>query len=326
MIPDGVRPVRRAPRRHAEHNVRMAAANWIDLLDPTAEDLQEHAPGGLEESALELLLAEPQHDDDPRPTLQGHGRYVFGVFLVAAAILEEDLICYQEIDLVITGDTILTVRKTPADGRAPYDLDDVRSAVRPTDSPGMIAYRIVDDVAEKYLDLVDDIDAEIDELEDKVEFQSAAETRERISSLRHDLLHLRRTLAPTRDAVRRVVDDVIEVKEGTEVFPREVEVAFNSSYDKLLRAFDGLELSRDLLASVRDYQQAKIANDQNDVTKRLTVIASVILLPTFIVGLYGQNFHNIPELRWHLGYAYSWALILVTTVIQLWWFRRKKWI
>jgi magnesium transporter len=302
------------------------AANWIDLLDPTAEELREHAPHELEESALELLLAEPQHEDDPRPTLQGHGRYVFGIFLVARAILDEDLLCYQEIDLVITGDTILTVRKTPADGRKPYDLAEVRDAVRQTDSPGMIAYRIVDDVAEKYLDLIDDIDAEIDELEDRVEAQPAATTRERISTLRHDLLHLRRTLAPTRDAVRRVVDDVIEVTKGPEVFPHDVEVAFNSAYDKLLRAFDGLELSRDLLASVRDYHQSKIANDQNEVMKRLTVVASVILLPTFIVGLYGQNFVDIPELRWHWGYAFSWAVIVGTTAIQLWWFRRKKWL
>jgi magnesium transporter len=302
------------------------AANWIDLLDPTAEELREHAPKELEESALGLLLAEPEHEDDPRPTLQGHGSYVFGVFLIARAILDEDLLCYQEIDLVITGDTILTVRKTPADDRKPYDLEEVRNAVRPTDSAGMIAYRIVDDVAEKYLDLIDDIDAEIDELEDRVEVQPAATTRERISTLRHDLLHIRRTLAPTRDAIRRVVDDVIEVTEGPDVFPHDVEVAFNSAYDKLLRAFDGLELSRDLLASVRDYHQSKIANDQNEVMKTLTVIASVILLPTFIVGLYGQNFRYIPELKWHVGYAYSWALIVVTTAIQFWWFRRKKWI
>jgi magnesium transporter len=60
--------------------------------------------------------------------------------------------------------------------------------------------------------------------------------------------------------------------------------------------------------------------------KRLTVIASLILLPTFIVGLYGQNFVHMPELRWHYGYGYSWGLILVTTVLQLIWFRRKRWL
>jgi magnesium transporter len=105
-----------------------------------------------------------------------------------------------------------------------------------------------------------------------------------------------------------------------------VEIAFNAAYDKLLRAFDGLELSRDLLASVRDYHQSKIANDQNDVMKRLTIVASLLLPPTFIVGVYGQNFVKIPELKWHWGYGFSWALIVGTTLIQLWFFRRKRWL
>jgi magnesium transporter len=128
-----------------------------------------------------------------------------------------------------------------------------------------------------------------------------------------------------RDAVRRVIDGTVEVEQGPEVFPHDVEVALNAAYDKFLRASDGLDLARDLLAGVRDYSQAKIANDQNEVMKRLTVIASLLLLPTFIVGLYGQNFKDIPELHWGFGYGYVWALIVVTTLLQLWWFRRKNW-
>jgi magnesium transporter len=217
------------------------------------------------------------------------------------------------------------VRKTPHGNRAACDVDIVKKTIKATDSAGMMAYRLVDEIAERYLDLVDALDEEIDELEDKVEDQPAEKTRERLSALRHDLLHIRRTLAPMRDAVRRVVDDVVDVDEGPDVFPHDVEVAFNSAYDKLMRAFDGLELSRDLLASVRDYSQSKIANDQNDVMKRLTVVASLLLPPTFIVGLYGQNFVDIPELKWHWGYAFSWALILSTTLLQLVWFRRKHW-
>ena len=302
------------------------AAEWIDLLDPSEEELREQAPRNLEDTAIEPLVAHPRHDDEPRPTLQGHGDYVFGIFLLARAVPDEDSIYYQEIGVVLTHDMMLTVRKTPADGGEPYDIEPVRAAVRATDSPGMIAYRIVDDIAEKYLDLVDDVDAEIDELEDKVDVQSGQETRERISDLRHDLLHIRRTLAPMRDAVRRVVDDVVEVERGKDVFPHDVEIAFNSAYDKLLRALDGLEFSRDLLSSVRDYHQSKIANDQNEVTKRLTVIASIILFPTFIVGVYGQNFVHMPELHWHYGYAYSWGLIVGSTLVQLWWFRRKRWL
>jgi Mg2+ and Co2+ transporter CorA len=251
------------------------AAKWIDLLDPSEEELREQAPRELEEIAIEPLVAHPRHDDEPRPTLQGHGDYVFGIFLLARAMPDEDSIYYQEIGVVLTNDMLLTIRKTPADRGEPYDIEPVRAAARDTDSPGMIAYRIVDDIAEKYLDLV---------------------------------------------------DDVVEVERGKDVFPHDVEIAFNGAYDKLLRALDGLEFSRDLLSSVRDYHQSKIANDQNEVTKRLTVIASIILFPTFIVGVYGQNFVHMPELHWHYGYAYSWALIVGSTLVQLWWFRRKRWL
>ena len=301
-------------------------AEWIDLVDPTDEKLREHLPTELQESALDLLLAPAQHTDEPRPTLQGHGRYVFGVFLVAVAVRDENRVYYQEIDVVTTSERLITVSKTPP-GEQSFDPRPAKEACHPDDSAGMMLYRLVDDVAERYLNLVDDLDAEIDELEDSVETASPAQTRDRLSELRHDLLHIRRTLAPTRDVVRRVVDNVVEVEEGPEVFPHDVEVAFNSAYDKLLRAFDGLELSRDLIASVRDYLQAKIANDQNEVMKKLTVIASLLLLPTFIVGLYGQNFHHhFPELNWQFGYLFSWGLIVATTALQLWFFKRNRWI
>src|SRR6266545_3606970 len=280
----------------------------------------------MQESALNLLREPAQQAHELRPTLQGHGSYVFGVFLVAVAVRDENRVYYQEIDVVATSERLITVSKTPPDEQS-FDPRPAKEACHPNDSGGMMLFRLVDDIAERYLDLIDDVDEEIDELEDVVESATAAHIRERISVLRHDLLHIRRTLAPTRDAIRRVVDNVVEVEEGNEVFPHDVEVAFNGAYDKLLRAFDGLELSRDLIASVRDYLQAKIANDQNEVTKKLTVIASLLLLPTFIVGLYGQNFHHhFPELNWQFGYLFSWGLIVATTFVQLWFFRRNRWI
>jgi magnesium transporter len=105
-----------------------------------------------------------------------------------------------------------------------------------------------------------------------------------------------------------------------------VELSFGGAYDKLLRAKDGLELSRDLVAGARDYHQSKVSNEQNEVMKRLTVIAALLLVPTFIVGLYGQNFVKIPELHWTWGYWWSWGLIVVTTIGQLAFFKRKKWL
>jgi magnesium transporter len=301
-------------------------AEWVDLLDPSEEELRKHLPADIQQSALDLLLTPAERGDEPRPTLQGHGRYVFGIFLVAVAVRDENRVFYQEIDVVVTSERLITVSKAPP-GEQPFDPRPAKDACNPQDSTGMMFYRLVDDIADRYLDLIDAVDEEIDELEDSVETSTAEHTRERISSLRHDLLHIRRTLAPTRDAIRRVVDNVVEVEEGGEVFTHDVEVAFNSAYDKLLRAFDGVELSRDLLVSVRDYLQAKIATDQNEVAKRLTVIASLLLVPTFIVGVYGQNFqHHFPEIHWQFGYAFSWGLIVATTLVQLWFFRRNRWI
>ena len=301
-------------------------ATWIDLIDPTAEELRAKLPRELQESALAQLLTPAEHEDEPRPTLQAHGDYVFGVFLVAVAVPDAERVFYQEIDVVLTHDTLLTVSKTPP-GEHAYDPRPARNSCHPHEPAGMMFYRLVDDIAERYLDLVDELDEEIDALEDTVETASPTDIRTRLSELRHQLLHIRRTLSPTRDAIRRIVDNVIEVEDGPEVFPHQVEIAFNSAYDKLLRAFDGLELSRDLIASVRDYLQAKIANDQNEVMKKLTAIASILLVPTFIVGLYGQNFrHHFPELAWRFGYAWSWGLIVVATLAQVIYFRRKGWI
>lgn len=102
--------------------------------------------------------------------------------------------------------------------------------------------------------------------------------------------------------------------------------SFADAHDKLLRAAESLDLARDLLASARDHQQARIAHEQNEVVKKLTVTASLLLLPTFIVGVYGQNFEQLPELGWRLGYGFSWAVIVVSTLVQLAFFRWKKWL
>jgi magnesium transporter len=303
----------------------VAPDRWIDLLDPTLEELVAAVPGDVHESALKQLLAPAHHDDEPRPKLESHGDYVFGVFLVVVADNAADTIFYQEVDLVLSRHLLVTVRKTPPDGRPPYDVTPAQDACRVGESPAMNVYRLVDDVAERFLDLIDALNDEIDDLEDHIEDWPPARIRARMSVLRHDLLHIRRVLSPTRDAVRGVVDNRIEL-EGEEIFTRDVELSFGAAYDKLLRAVEGLELSRDLAAGVRDYYQGKIANDQNDVMKKLTAIASMLLLPTLIVGLYGQNFDNIPELHWGWGYYWSLGLIAISSLGQFLYFRRKGWL
>jgi magnesium transporter len=303
-------------------------AEWIDLLDPSEERLDASLPQALHGRAMERLRQPIRHDDEPRPTIESHGDYVYAVFVVPVCRRRQDEVFYQEIDLVATRDVVLTVRKTPA-GDRPFDESPIRAevAAQPDAPAGKIVFFVFDAVAEAYLHVVDELDDEIDELEEAVEKGDPAYVRTRVSQLRRHFLHIRRSLAPTRDAADRVADRRVDLEGEEELFPETIELDFRDAYEKLLRAGEGLELSRDLLASVRDYLQSRIANDQNEVMKTLTAIASILLLPTFIVGLYGQNFqHHFPEIHWQFGYLWSWGLIVATTLVQLWFFRRKRWI
>lgn len=239
---------------------------------------------------------------------------------------EEDIVFVQEIDLVLTADRAVTVRKTPP-GRAVFDSSRVGDACAESDGPGVVAYHVADEVAERYLDLLDDLVAEVEELEDNVERWTHDRVRRRLSELRHDVVTIRRTLAPTRDAVRRVVDGRLDLdSSGEQLFDRPLELRFADAHDKLLRAAEHLELARELIAAAREYHQSRIATEQNEIVKKLAVVASLVLLPTFVVGVYGQNFEHMPELGWRLGYAFSWAIIVASTVAQLVFFRRKRWI
>jgi magnesium transporter len=299
-------------------------AEWIDLIDPSAVELHKALPEHVHQTALEALLAPHVHDDEPRPRIESHGDYILGILLIPVAVKDEDRVFYQEVDFVATTEVLVSVSKTPP-GEQPFDPKPAKEACRAHEDVGMYAYHLVDEIAERFLDLIDDLDDEIDELEDLVPTETPQVVGRRLRELRHDVRHIRSTALPTRDAVRQIVDDRIEL-DGAELFPRNVEIAFGDAYDKLLRVSEGLDSSRDQLGGIRDFLQGKIANDQNEVMKALTAIASILLLPTFIVGLYGQNFRNIPELHWGFGYAWSWGLIVGTTIAQVVYFRRKRWL
>jgi magnesium transporter len=299
---------------------------WIDLLDPSEDELLAESPVELHWSALGQLLAPPPERATARPRFESHGDYVFGVLLLPVVVPEEDRLVYEEVDFVLTSEVALTVRKTPP-GDEPFSIEPVQDACDAHGSPsaGLVVYYLVDEVAERYLGLLDSMNDEIDELEEGIETWAHEQIRRRLADLREDVLQIRRTLGPTRDAVRRIVDGRVDVGKD-EIFDRPLELSFADAYDKLLHAVESLDAARDLIASARDYHQSKIAQDQNEVVKKLTVIASLLLLPTFIVGVYGQNFDNMPELDWRLGYAFSWAIIVVTTIGQLAFFRWKRWI
>ncbi len=308
-----------APQHSGARYRSAMAAHWIDLEDPDTASLEAALPEGVHVVTVERLADPDHHSDQPRPRLEMHGPVVLGVLVLP--ILEGAEVRSIPIDVVMSAERIVTVH--PASPEVREVLTEVDGAAS---SNGQVLCSLFDAVGERFLMIVDDFEKAIDGLEDQVMGAERDGIRARIGELRHAILHVRRVLAPTRDAARRVVDDRLDLESGLDLFDHGVQLRFADTYDKLLRATDGLDLCRDLLAGVRDFLQAEVANSQNEVMKRLTVVASLLLLPTFIVGLYGQNLKGMPEVRWHFGYAFSWALIVVTTVAQLVYFRRRRWI
>jgi magnesium transporter len=245
------------------------------------------------------------------------------VLLAARAVPDENRIAYQEVDFVATPELLVTVRKAPR-GDAPFDPAGLHPAAEQGESAGALVHRLVDETADTYLTSVDEVYAEIEELEDAIDDWLPSVVRERISGLRHELLQSRRTVSATRSAVRRILDGRIEVGDHA-LFPAEVELRFAETYETLVRVTEELDIARDLLAGVRDHHQSKITESQGEIAKKLTVIASLVLVPSLIVGYYGQNFESaFDEEYWSIGV--SSGLILASTIVQLVLFRWRRWI
>ena len=298
------------------------ASQWIDLVDPTREEL--HAlPIQLDPEAVELL-AEPAGDGrGVRPLLEAHGSYVLAVLSRPHVRSGEAPVTYLELDVVASPTAFVTVRKTGPRGDL-VPVDGVDALVDADAAPGAVFQGVVDDAADAFLEVLDALFESIDHLEDDIEHLSGADIRRRIAALRNELLRARRASSATRGIARRVIDGRVDVGHS-ELFPQDVEGRFVDTYETLVRATEELDVARDLLGGVRDYYQAKVAEQQNEVGKKLTVIASLVLVPSFIVGFYGQNFAEaFRDAYWSIGV--SVGLILATTVVQLVLFRWRRWI
>ena len=298
------------------------AAQWTDLVDPTREELLRALAIPLDPEAVEILVEPARDGRSLRPLCEGHGRYVLSV-LAFPQLGPDGRAEYLELGVVATPTAVVTVRKTgPRRQLAP--TDSVAALVDAEASAGAVFQGLVDEVADTFLDLLDGLYGAIDELDGDVEQLRPADVRRRIALLRHELLLARRTSSATRGVARRIVDGRIDVGHS-ELFPPEVEKRFVDTYETLVRVTEELDVARDLLGGVRDYYQAKIAEQQNEVGKKLTVIASLVLVPSFIVGFYGQNFAGQFS-DWYWGIGVSVGLIVTTTIVQLGLFRWRRWL
>ena len=192
----------------------------------------------------------------------------------------------------------------------------------------MSLYLLVDEIAERFLTVVDRFDDDINELEDNIEDVAVAGgPRAHLAAPPRDPRGPARAHAVARRGPRGPRQPRRARRRRHAASPARSSCTSPTPTTSCCVQPTGSTSRRDLLAGVRDFHQAQVANDQNEVMKRLTVVASVLLLPTFIVGLYGQNLQRrAPSSDWAHGYSWSWFLIIVTTIAQLVYFRRKQWI
>lgn len=260
-----------------------------------------------------------------RGRTEWHDDHLLALFQIPVMDRRRDCIWIRRVLVLATHDAVLTVDESP-DDRPDVDPGPVLVRFRASSDrrPGRLVALIMDAVASAFVSVVDGFDAEANEIEDLLEDanphsrEGSNYLRNRLKQFRKDMHEARRAMQPTMEAVRQVVSGAD--LEGEELFPDEIERRLRDTLDKLLYASESLEGVRDEIVSLRDYMQARIANEQNEVMKTLTIVAALVLVPTFIVGFFGQNFEDMPGLRGGFWIAVVLMVgIVVTELVFLWW-------
>jgi magnesium transporter len=187
-----------------------------------------------------------------------------------------------------------------------------------------VAYRVVDGVVDDYFGLLDQLEDQIETVEEAVLEATDADVLGDLNAVRRELLSFRKVVWPTRDAVGVFArGDPDEVRDATEKYYRDV-------YDHLVQLVDLIETYRDLARGARDIYLNTVAQSTNEVTKVLTVVATIILPLTLVVGVFGMNFAgtptNMPELGWPYAYPAVLAGMAGSSLVLLVYFRQEGWL
>jgi magnesium transporter len=187
---------------------------------------------------------------------------------------------------------------------------------------GFLLYSLLDALTDSYFPLLDTIDDLVDELEDVTVTDTSNEVQVRIFRIKRSLAHMRRTLSPQVEVANALV-----ARTG-KLIPAEVEPYFADIHDHLIRAFEILDSYRDLMSGMLDVYLTTVSNRLNEVMKQLTIIATIFMPITFITGVFGMNFGHLPQVEHDGGYLF-WVTLLcmgIITLMQVWYFRRRKWL
>jgi len=184
-----------------------------------------------------------------------------------------------------------------------------------------LAFCLMDAVVDHYFLAVERIGDRIEMFDDHVLNDPADQVEiHEIHRFKRGLLALRRAVWPMREVVSSIAKSESDlIREDSRLFWRDL-------YDHTVQVIDMVETSRDTLASLHDTYLSSLSNRMNEVMKTLTIISTIFIPLTFIAGVYGMNFQNMPELAWPMGYFMVLAVMAVIALLLVLWFRRRHWL
>jgi len=192
--------------------------------------------------------------------------------------------------------------------------------------PDYLAYGLLDAVVDNYFLILEHFGERVEVVEESLIGNPSPECLTDIQSIKKDMLYLRKSVWPLREVISAFhKDESPLIKDSTVVYIRDL-------YDHTIQVIDTIETLRDMASSMLDIYLSSISNRMNEVMKVLTIIATIFIPLTFIVGIYGMNFNtekspfNMPELNWPYGYMFAWAVMIAVALTMLFYFKRKKWL
>jgi magnesium transporter len=291
---------------------------WLDLHDPTHDQLSRL--GDLLD--LHPLTIEDVTSFSERPKREHYDGYIS---LVVYGVDEEATTSGQllrEVHLLISGGWVVTLHPTPF-----KVLDDLRDRVRrqPPQREQALIFQILNTVLSTYVPVLDRVDDEIDEIEEDVIESAREQSLQRIFSLKRDLIAMRRVVTPMRDFFAHDADEITHLP-GMRA---DDSLYFRDLYDNVVRTSELIDSYRDLLSGATDMYLSTVANRQGEISKQLTIIATIFLPLSFLTGFFGQNFafltNHVLNHTWAF-FVLGLGLLVASIGLLIVFFRRRGWL
>lgn len=269
---------------------------------------------------LHPLIQEDIVTTNQRPKIEEYDDYLFLVFKMLHYDEQEHL-TNEHVSMVMGKDYVITFQEAEGDvfGDLRERLEHGKGRIREVGADYLM-FAILDAVVDNYFTVVEFLSNKVEILEDKLfDDKDDPNITEEIQDLKKEILKIRKAIMPLREVVNRL--EKIEtplIEERTNKYIRDL-------YDHIIQVNESVEIYRDMIWGLMDMYMTTISNKMNEVMKVLTIMASIFIPLTFMVGVYGMNFDNMPELHFRYGYFYLWGAMILVFFGMIWYFKRKKW-